>query len=532
MISKLLSLFFLFFHFLTVAQSFEIEWQSCYGGSDHEKAQDIIQVSDGYLVTGYTYSNNGDISYNHGETDCWVFKINNSGDLVWENTYGGSEGDNAYRILPDGEGNFYVIGATDSDDGDISNDPYPGTWDWWILKINGNGDILWEKVFGGNGLDVVWTGITTDDNGLVALGWTASNDGDISNYFGLFDGWMIKVNSEGEMEWNFTIGTDGYDVCQAVNQTSDGGYLVGCASAIWDIGNITCEPHSDYAEAVLVKLDSNLNIEWNRCYGGSDHDGATALAELNDGYVFGGYAGSNDGDISGWHGESDIWVVNVDFSGNIIWQKCLGGSRIEGNAQITIDGEDFWISGVTRSIDGDVTGNHTISEYDSDIWLVKLNSEGNLLYEHCFGGIWDEEVRFGFLKKSENNFIFAGQTDYGPSFDVACTPHGGLYDKDFWVFEIQDTTTGIENRVVEKDKIKVCPNPASEYVVFEIIDNLNPEDINLTIVNSLGRKLKNVHPYLSGNKLVWDTRKTDSGIYFYTFTVNGISKSGKVVITK
>ena len=87
-------------------------------------------------------------------------------------------------------------------------------------------------------------------------------------------------------------------------------------------------PHGN-ADAVIVKLDSLRNIEWQQCYGGSDYDGALELLEIEDGYMFAGYAGSNDGNISGWHGEMDIWLVKLDFYGNIIWQKCLGGGYHE-----------------------------------------------------------------------------------------------------------------------------------------------------------------------------------------------------------
>ncbi len=515
------------------AQSFNIEWQGCYGGNDTEYPKDIIAVWDGYLVTGTTKSVNGDISFNHGGTDAWIFKINNNGGLIWEKTYGGSVGDNADRIIPDGQGNFYIIGATNSDDGDISFDPYPDSWDFWIIKIDTTGNIIWEKVYGGSSGDVLWTATLTSDGGVIACGWTASDDGDVSTYYGLYDGWLIKVNSQGEKEWDFTIGTDGYDVCQAIIQTNDGGYLVGCASAIWDVGNITCDPFNEYAEAVLVKLDSNLNIEWNQCYGGSDNDGVTALIEVSDGYVFGGYAGSNDGDISGWHGEGDIWIVKVDYNGDIVWQKCLGGSDSEFISTLALTDEgDILIPGYTRSVDGDVTGNHTISEYEHDIWLVKISSEGDLLWEHCFGGIWDEQVNFGFIKKTDSNFVIAGQTDYGPSFDVACTPHGGNYDKDFWVFEVKDTLVGMQDeRVVEK-KFKVYPNPAKDYIVFEFdVRSLEFEvgaNNLLRITNTFGQQIALLQ--VNSEKTVWDTRNIQNGIYFYSVENDKNVYSGKLVI--
>jgi len=535
-LSTILVLLLFILHCTVISQSFNIEWQSCFGGTDTEYPNDIIAVPGGYLVIGETKSNNGDISFNHGLTDGWVFKINNLGEIIWEKSYGGSGGEGCRRIIPDSFGNYYLVGASKSDDGDISYDPYPNSWDCWIVKIDIDGNIIWEKILGGTGDEVLWTGTATNDGGVVALAWTTSNDGDVTSYYGLYDVWMVKLNSDGEKEWDFTIGTEGFDVGQAIIQTSDGGFLVGCASIIGEGGNLTCEPFNSFSEAVLVKLDSNLNIEWQQCYGGSNHDGVTALAEVSDGYIFGGYASSNDGDISGWHGEGDIWVVKVDFFGIIIWQKCLGGSNSEFLYKILItDDEDIIIPGTTRSTDGDVTGNHTISEYEHDIWVVKLSSEGELLWEQCFGGIWDDQVNFGFIKKGDNNFVIAGQTDYGPSFDVACTPYGGNYDRDFWVFEIKDTTTNVIVDELNNFAIKVYPNPARNFVVFEadIQDfefSIYREEGRIQVANVIGEKI--IELQVNTNKTVWDTRNVQDGIYFYNMEIGNWLVCGKVVIQK
>ncbi len=529
-------IFFVCVCFGALAQNYQINWQQCFGGTEQDEPYDIIEIPGGYFILGTTESSDGDVSFNHGISDGWLIKTDDGGNIIWEKTYGGSSGDNFVRIFPAENGNFYIMGASRSSDGDISFDPYPDSWDHWILKINSGGDIIWDKIVGGNAGEVLWTGDITEDGGIVTVGWTNSNDGDISVYFGGQDTWITKISSEGELEWDFTLGTDWIDVGQAIIQTSDGGYLVGGSSMLGEGGNITCEPHSSLADAILTKLDADRNIEWQRCYGGSENDGATALLEVNDGYIMGGYAGSNDGDISGWHGEDDIWIVKIDYWGNIVWQNPLGGTRSEFTSSIfELEDGSILIPGYSQSHDGDVSGNHSISEYDYDIWLAKLNAEGQIISQQCFGGEGSEIVDFGLVRKDDYNFVIAGQTDYGPSYDVACTPHGGNYDKDFWVFEIQDTTTGIENRVVEKDKLKVYPNPASKYVVFEFWDNqisnsFSKSDIN--IFNSFGQKVVCPTIYSSGNKLIWDSHLLEPGIYMYSFTVNSIIITGKIIIQK
>ena len=163
-------------------QNMNIEWQNCFGGSKDDHAVDIIKLEDGFLIAGSTNSNDGNISSNHGGMDIWLIYTDTLGVFLWEKSYGGSMGDGCHRIFQADNNSYYIIGGATSSDGDISNDPYPGNNDYWILKIDSAGNILWEKILGGNWHDQPWTGTTTNDGGILAFGWTGSEDGDISVY--------------------------------------------------------------------------------------------------------------------------------------------------------------------------------------------------------------------------------------------------------------------------------------------------------------------------------------------------------------
>ena len=519
------------------SQDYQITWQQCFGGSMLDGAYDIIAIENGYLIAGGTGSNDGDITFSYGNGDGWLIRTDGNGNLIWEKTYGGSDTEGFSRIIPTYYNNFYLLGLSFSSDGDISNDPYPDSPDYWIVKIDSSGNIIWDKIVGGNMGEVLFTGDATLDGGVVAIGQTSSNDGDISVSYGGNDTWVVKLSNQGELEWDYTIGTDWFDTGQAIIQTSDGGYLMESSSIILEggIGNISCIPHSyGWVEGVIFKLDSNLNIQWQRCYGGSDHDGISGVIEISDGYVLTGSTSSYDGDISGYNGGiSDFWVVRIDFNGNIIWQNPLGGSRGEAGCNIIInDNGDFCAIGSTQSNDGDVSGNHSMSEYDHDIWLASLNSDGELISQKCFGGTGDETVEFGVVKKSDNNFVIAGQTDYGPSYYVGCTPHGGNgVDKDYWVFEIQDTLTSVLAYTDFTDKVKVYPNPAGEYVCFEIAGGGQVEMPEVKIFNSQGMPVKGLVLYKTEGKIIWDVRGVAKGVYFYQITSNGnYPESGKIVV--
>lgn len=522
-------------HFFSFGQNMETTWQQCFGGSEPDYAYDMAVVGNGYLIVGGSTSTDGNISGNIGMGDGWLVKVDTGGLMEWEKSIGGTDGDYIFRIIPTQNNNFYLLASSSSSDVDISNDPYPDSEDFWIVKIDIDGNIIWDKIVGGSYGDIIWNGSPTLDGGVVAVGWTYSNDGDVSVHYGGADTWAVKISSEGELEWDFTIGTDWIDKGQAILATSDGGYLIASNSSIHEdaIGNITCTPHSyGWAEGVLFKLDSNLNVEWQQCYGGSNHDGITALIEVSDGYVFGAYVNSNDGDILGWHGANDIWIVKLDFIGNIVWQNPLGGSRSEFISTLLLtDDESIIIPGYTQSNDGNVSGNHTMSEYDYDIWFVKLNNEGDLLSQQCFGGAGSELINFGVVKKSDNNFVIAGQTDYGPSYDVGCTPHGGNWDEDYWVFEIQDTLTSVLVSPELTGEVKVYPNPAGEYVCFEVADGGQVEMSEVKIFNSLGVPVHTPVLYKTVGEIIWDVRGVAKGVYFYQVTSDGYySRQGKVVV--
>jgi hypothetical protein len=523
------------------SQNYQINWQKCLGGSEQDQAYDIIAIPGGYFILGNTESTDGNVSFNHGFTDGWLIKTDNNGNILWERTYGGSSGDNFVRIFPTDNSQYYILGASRSSDGDVTFDPYLESWDHWILKIDIEGNIIWDKIAGGSAGEVLWTGDITEDGGIVTVGWTNSNDGDISVFYGGQDSWITKINSDGELEWDFTIGTDFIDVGQAIIQTSDGGYLVGGSSMLGEGGNITCEPHSSMADAILTKLDEDRNIEWQRCYGGSEHDGITALVEVSDGYVFGAYTSSNDGDVFGWHSgynhlgnpETDMWIVKIDFDGNIIWQNALGGTKSDSPYRIFEDSFNSIFSfGVTYSNDGDVSGNHSLNEHYPDIWVVELNSDGVLIAQQCFGGEGREGIENGIVFKDRNHFVIAGYSNYGPSYDVGCTPHGGnWYDRDIWVFEVKDTTVSVQEPLLATTGITAYPNPARDYVCFERKGNESNRRTEISIFSASGIPVKELTLYPGENIKVWDTRSIRAGMYYYrSLRQDGTAEYGKIVL--
>ncbi len=355
---------------IKLSESGEIQWQKCLGGSNGEIAHSIILTNDeGYMVVGQSNSNDGDVSDNHGEFDAWIVKLSSLGEIQWQKSLGGSERDIGYSIIQTLDEGYIMGGITESNDGDVSGNH--GFYDVWVVKLTINGEIEWQKCLGGTEWEDAYTVLQTTDGGYILAGDTISTDGDITNNQGYVDVWVIKLSSNGVLEWQKTYGGSGSDVARSAIQTTDGGYILSCDSWSWD-GDIT----EFYAlrDVWILKISELGEIEWQKTYGGSKYEYAYSIIQTQDGgYAFAGATNSNDFDVSGNHSdEDDVWVVKINQEGQIEWQQCLGGTKWEsGNSIIEISENNFVVAGYTHSNDGDVSGNHSD---ELDAWVVKIDN--------------------------------------------------------------------------------------------------------------------------------------------------------------
>lgn len=216
--------------------------------------------------------------------------------------------------------------------------------------------IQWQKCLGGSGDDIGNAVLRTSDNGLLVVGSSKSNNGDVSGHHGSpdsSDAWVVKLSLSGDILWQRSLGGNGTDVFKTVTATDDGNFI---------------------------------------CVGTTR---------------------SNDGDVSGLHGGTDIWMVKIDRNGNIIWKKCFGGSGNEetGNLKQNLDGSLYFI-GTTFSNNGDVSGNHSpgldVWNTDSDAWVVKLRTNGDIIWQKCFGGTNADEG-YDINELENGNFLVACQ---------------------------------------------------------------------------------------------------------------------------
>jgi len=429
----------------------ELSWQNCYGGSGYDDDPSILQTDFGYFILSDTDSDDGDITNYWGGKDIWLTAIDSLGNFLWGKCYGGTSVDYSTNIIKDEHGFYYFGGWTFSNDGDIKSGNHGG-YDRWVVKINDNGGIIWENCYGGSSTDYGPILKMSSNGNIIAYSATTSNNGDVPVNYGYLDAWITIIDPEnGDILKSKVFGNLDHNNIFDIVETRDGGFFF-TSKAIVATGMVQGTPHGG-EDVWAIKTDSNLNIEWQKLYGGSKYDyQGWGLLELEDGYIFLANTISNDGDVSGFHGTPgdyntwDIWVVRIDTVGNIIWQKCLGGSEWDfGWELLQSDDGGFVVFAQTNSYDGDVHDLHYLTypwpiiSYH-DIWMVKLSSEGEIEWSRCYGGNVDDFLSFdAVIKKAEDNYIIAGSSPGSSSGytegDVNCNIHGS---RDLWLFEIKD----------------------------------------------------------------------------------------------
>jgi hypothetical protein len=405
-----------------------IQWQKCIGGTDYEEANAVQQTMDsGFIVAGMTISDDGDIVSHNGLVDYFIVKLNSLGSIEWTKTLGGSDYDHAHTIKQTSDGGYIVAGFTQSSDGDVLG--FHGDKDAWILKLNSVGVIEWQKSLGGSGWDEALSVIQTADNGYAVVGFSSSIDGDVSGNNGFLDVWVVKLTINGIVEWQKSIGGSKEDAGRSIKQTTEGGYIVAGYTKSTD-GDISM--NNGNVDFWAVKLGPLGEIEWENALGGTGADYASGIIEVSDGYIGCGYTGSaNTGDVTLNKGLFDYWIVKLNKSGALVWQKTYGGSDGDWGRSIiqTSDGM-YVVAGETKSKNGDVVGNNGIQV----AWVLKLDTLGGLIWKKPLGGT-QGEGGLSIVETNDPGLCLAGYA-WSNNGDVS----GNHGEQDMWIVKLSPET--------------------------------------------------------------------------------------------
>jgi len=510
------------------AQAVIVDWQQCYGGSEYDRGYSIIRDTAGLTLLCGSDSYDGQVPPYYANSNFWLIRTDMAGNIRWSKTYGGSDDDVPERIFSiPGEG-YLMAGYTQSINGNVHGNH--GLSEYWIIKTDTSGSIQWQKCLGGSTLDFLHAADITADSGYILMGYTDSHDGDVTGFHGFYDYWAVKVDKEGNIKWAKCYGGSMCELGLGVTSTSDGGAVLAGNTDSQD-GDVQSEYHGGIGDAWIVKVDSMGNIEWERCFGGSVMDNVSAVLPLKDGgYLCAGNTNSNDGQVSGNHGGFDYWIFKTDHFGNLVWQKCYGGSMddIPLVLKPSSDG-NFYITGYTVSNDGDVSGNHGLGIYQ-DIWIIKIDSVGTLLWQQCLGGD-ASEIADDMIEFPKGHLMFLGATGtINNTGDVDCTFHGA---GDVWLISGTDSTlTAIDETKRLDFSIRVYPNPSNREFIFEYALQDISSSTEIIIFNKLGIILDRIPIQQLTGKLEWIPNNLPSDLYYYRLVNGKTEKSGKIIIGK
>ncbi|MFN8322381.1 MAG: T9SS type A sorting domain-containing protein [Chitinophagales bacterium] len=502
--------------------TFVKQWDKRYGGTKDEGNPVLLHTTDGgYLVGGYSLSDiSGDKTENNRNNaltteDFWVVKLDATGNKLWDKRFGTSGGDNLRAVIPTNDGSYLLGGSSDGGAGGDKTQSTQGNADYWIVKIDSHGNKLWDKRYGGSGADGFYCMQQTTDGGYILGGASVSGisgDKTQENWdlsHFYADIWIVKIDSAGNKLWDKRLGGTDDDYALDIKQTKDGGYIIGGMSYS-RIGGDKTQDNFD----TLNPLTSDVWIVKIDSIGNKQWD-KTLGTPYNDKMDYveelsdGGYMLAGGG----------FKIIKTDSLGNQTWEQYFDGGAYFSSFSITND-KGYLFGGYTsQNIVGDKTESNLGYQQS---WIVKADSSGNKQWDKTIftnsilHNDWD-----GFVVQSNDGCYLVANTSEA---DIGGYKSQAAWDSslDFFVVKFcMDTVTSI-NELSNQPQISVYPNPFNSEVSISL-QKENLHQATFTITNSLGQIIyQRAENNLSqGYTKMLDLRYLPKGLYFITVEADG-----------
>jgi len=545
---------------ITNAQSASFLWAKSAGGTSYDEGNCISTDANGNVyVTGYFQSPS--ITFgtttltNTGAFDIFVVKYDASGNVLWAKGVGGTKDDVGNGISTDANGNVYVTGffySTSITFGTTTLKNHSNsTNDIFIVKYDANGNVLWAKNEGGLGYEF-GKSVATDANGNVFVTGNFSSStitlgtSTLSNTSAFaWDIFVVKYDASGNALWAKGAGGTTSEYANGISTDAKGNVFVtgGFYSASISFGTTTLKnTMANSSDIFVVKYDAGGNVLWAKNEGGTDEDDGYSISTDANGnafltgqfkspsITFGAITLTNNppnpstGTVS-----YDMFVVKYDASGNVLWAKGVGGVDYEVgfNSSTDANGNVYVTGGFhSNSITFGTTTltNAYVGQWHSDIFVVKYDTNGNVLWAKGVGGI-DDDFGHGISADANGNVYVTGYF-HSPSIAFGTTTLTNTGGSVF-VVKLGGVTTGLDDLSVNST-IKIFPNPFSSSTTLQVNENL--KDATLTVYNSFGQIVKEIKN-LSGLTVVLSLDNLACGSYFVRLTDENKIYTNKLVLT-
>jgi len=455
------------------AHSQDILWEKSYGGKHAEFLFDAIPTPDyGFILAGSSISNkNGNKSdKGNGDLDYWVWKMDEKGGLDWQKSFGGSGVDLLQSIQLTGDAGFILAGTSTSKKGEYKKDDNKGNSDFWIIKLDAKGGEMWQKTIGGNGQEKLHSIKRTKDGGYIIGGSSTSDKtttegdkfGKTEECRGNLDYWVVKLKEDGVIEWQKTIGGKYIDELKSIEQTKDGGYILGGYSNS-PISGEKSQKNIGIGDYWIVKLDNEGTIDWQKTIGGNKDDNLFVLTQTIDGgFIAGGNSnsGSSFSKTKGNTDGTDFWVVKLDNEGTILWQETYNYGNTDILTSIVEDEDGTFLIGGYAHNEAKSNGKGAIgkktSEKDkgiNDYIALKINAKGEEIWTQTVGSDGNDILK-RIIETRDGGYLLAG-TSNPQSADNSSNSKNGMFG---------DANQKLQNKLNIKDPTTEANNYANNAI--------------------------------------------------------------------
>ncbi len=455
----------------------QIMFQRHYGGNADDYGSKVLQMDDGgYLVASITES------YGAGYGDIYLIRTNEYGDVLWTKTYGGIDDDVPNAMIKTNDANIIIAGSTRSYGA--------GSKDFYLLKINQNGDTLWTKTYGGISEESAYDVIQTSDGGFFIIG------NSLTYTFGFSSVYVVKTNSTGEIIWSKSYEKANANSGVSAIQLSDNGFFF-CGVAQQSLINTS--------DCYFIRTNAQGDTIWTKTFGGNDYDGAFQCYDAGDGIIVSGTTKSFGA------GNNDIFLGKFDYNGNNIWYKTYGGAGDEiGGRFARTNDNGYILTGYTSSYG---MGNQ-------DVYLIKTDNHGDTIWTKTFGYA-SIEFAISVIQTSDNGYAISGYTNnFSAGFDV------------YLIKTNSQGISGFERIINETVECIVFPNPCSGLLNIEsnITDNT---DFNIGIYDISGKLLfEKKLSSCEGKRQSLDLNGFRDGFYLLQLCFENKCVTKKIIIQK
>lgn len=465
------------------------QWDKRFGGTGYDELRTLQPTRDGGYILGGTSTSpvGGDKSQaGQGNADYWVVKVDANGVKQWDRRFGGRDIDDLMVVEQTPDGGYILAGATNSPIGGDVSQGGPGQWDYWLVKLDATGAKQWDKRFGGTEDEVLNAFQQTSDGGYILGGLSGSPASyDVTQpRRGQADFWVLKLDARGTKQWDRRFGGSGFDNIRALQQTSDGGYILGGESDS-PAGADKTGPARGQWDYWVVKMDASGTKQWDRTFGGTGEDLLWSLQQtLDGGYILGGFCDSPAGGdrTQPSQGLNDYWILKLDANGTKQWDRSVGGSGNDVLRSIRqLADASFVLAGTSNSpVGGDIT---QVSPGAYDYWIVQLDALGTKQWDRRFGGNDYDELRT--LHPTPDGGFMLGGTSFSPASGDRTQASQGWAD--YWVVKVGTGALTAAPPAAVPLPLRVFPNPARTVISLQLGADAPRRPLQLTLTDGVGR---------------------------------------------